>query len=153
LEKELVDFVSLENTNKARYGIIWRNSCWRSKMTIALVIDDNKQTADALVQMLKIWEINARAALGPGAAMKILGEETPNIIFLDINMPGVDGFEVLSYLRREPRLSGLPVIVVTSDDQPETTQHALAGGANAVVLKPVMVGILEGALRTTGILR
>jgi CheY-like chemotaxis protein len=122
-------------------------------MTIALVIDDNKQTADALVQMLKIWEINARAALGPGAAMKILGEETPNIIFLDINMPGVDGFEVLSYLRREPRLSGLPVIVVTSDDQPETTQHALAGGANAVVLKPVMVGILEGALRTTGILR
>jgi PleD family two-component response regulator len=122
-------------------------------MTIALVIDDNKQTADALVQMLKIWEINARAALGPGAAMKILGEVTPNIIFLDINMPGVDGFEVLSYLRREPRLSGLPVIVVTSDDQPETTQHALAGGANAVVLKPVMVGILEGALRTTGILR
>jgi len=85
--------------------------------------------------------------------MKILGELTPNIIFLDINMPGVDGFEVLSYLRREPRLSGLPVIVVTSDDQPETTQHALAGGANAVVLKPVMVGTLEGALITTGIIK
>jgi CheY-like chemotaxis protein len=122
-------------------------------MTIALVIDDNKQTTDALIQMLKIWDINARAALGPGAAMKILGEETPDIVFLDINMPGVDGFEVLSYLRREPRLTGVPVIVVTSDDQPETAQHATAGGANAVVLKPVMVGILEGALRTSGILK
>lgn len=122
-------------------------------MTTALVIDDNKQTTEALVQMLKIWEINARAALGPGPAMKILGEFTPNIVFLDINMPGVDGFEVLSYLRREPRLSGVPVIVVTSDDQPETTQHALAGGANAVVLKPVMVGTLEGALKTSGILK
>ncbi len=42
-------------------------------MTTALVIDDNKQTTEALVQMLKIWEINARAALGPGPAMKILG--------------------------------------------------------------------------------
>jgi PleD family two-component response regulator len=122
-------------------------------MAIALVIDDNKQTTDALIQMLKIWEINAHAALGPGAAMKILGEETPNVVFLDINMPGVDGFEVLSYLRREPRLSGVPVIVVTSDDQPETAHHAIAGGANAVILKPVMVGILEGALKTTGIIQ
>ena len=42
-------------------------------------------------------------------------------------MPGVDGFEVLAYLRREPRLAGLPVIIVTSDDQPETAQRALAG--------------------------
>ena len=119
----------------------------------ALVIDDNKQTTDALIQMLKIWDIIARPALGPGAAMKILGEITPNIVFLDINMPGVDGFEVLSYLRREPRLSGVPVIVVTSDDQPETAQHAIAEGANAVILKPVMVDILEEALRKNGIIK
>ena len=122
-------------------------------MTIALVIDDNKQTTLALVQMLKIWDITARTALGPGPAMKILGEITPNIVFLDINMPGVDGFEVLSYLRREPRLVKVPVIIVTSDDQPETAQRALSGGANAVLLKPVMVGILENALKTTGILK
>jgi PleD family two-component response regulator len=121
-------------------------------MTIALVIDDNKQTTDALVQMLKIWDIKARIALGPSAAMKILAEATPNIIFLDINMPGVDGFEILSFLRREPRLAKLPVIIVTSDDQPETAQRALAGGANDVILKPVMVGILEGVLKTAKIL-
>ncbi|MGB8214584.1 MAG: response regulator [Anaerolineales bacterium] len=121
-------------------------------MAIALVIDDNKQTTEALVQMLKIWDISARPAYGPSAAMKILGELTPKIVFLDINMPGVDGFEVLAYLRREPRLAGVPVIIVTSDDQPETAQRALAGGANAVILKPVMVGILEGALKKAGIL-
>jgi len=121
-------------------------------MTTALVIDDNKQTTEALVQMLKIWDISAMPAYGPGSAMKILGDLTPKIVFLDINMPGVDGFEILAYLRREPRLAGVPVIVVTSDDQPETTQKALTGGANAVVLKPVMVGILEGALKKIGIL-
>jgi CheY-like chemotaxis protein len=122
-------------------------------MINALVIDDNKQTTEALVQMLKIWDISCRAALGPGAAMKILGEETPKIVFLDINMPGVDGFEVLSYLRREPRLSRVPVIIITSDDQPETAQHAISGGATAIVLKPVMVEMLEGALKASGILR
>ena len=44
---------------------------------IALVIDDNKQTAEALVQMLKIWNISARPAYGPGAAMKILARQPP----------------------------------------------------------------------------
>jgi chemosensory pili system protein ChpA (sensor histidine kinase/response regulator) len=122
-------------------------------MTVALVIDDNKQTTEALVQMLKIWEINARPALGPSAAMAILRELTPNVVFLDINMPGVDGFEVLAYLRREPRLANIPVIIVTSDDQPETTTRAIAGGANAVVLKPIMVDILENALMKGGIIK
>jgi chemosensory pili system protein ChpA (sensor histidine kinase/response regulator) len=121
-------------------------------MTNALVIDDNKQTTEALVEMLKIWDISARPAYGPSAAMKILGEESPDIVFLDINMPGVDGFEMLAYVRREPRLAGVPVIIVTSDDQPETSHRALAGGANAVVLKPVMVTILEGALKKAGII-
>jgi len=119
-------------------------------MTLALVIDDNKQTADALIQMLKIWDITARLALGPSAAMAILGEMTPNVVFLDINMPGVNGFEVLAYLRREPRLALVPVIIVTSDDQPETTRRAHDGGANGVVLKPVMVDILEAALQKAG---
>jgi CheY-like chemotaxis protein len=119
-------------------------------MTIALVIDDNKQMAEALVQMLKIWDISARPILGPGAGMAILGDVTPNIVFLDINMPGLDGFEVLAYLRREPRLAGVPVVIVTSDDQPETTRRALEGGAAAVVLKPVMVDILESALKKLG---
>lgn len=121
-------------------------------MTLALVIDDNKQTAEALCQMLGIWDISVRLALGPSAAMAILGEITPNVVFLDINMPGVNGFEVLAYLRREPRLAGVPVIIVTSDDQPETAKRAQKGGAEAVVLKPVMVDILEVALQKAGII-
>ena len=121
-------------------------------MGVALVIDDNKQTAEALIQMLGIWDIKARLALGPSAAMAILGELTPNVVFLDINMPGVNGFEVLAYLKREPRLSGVPVIVVTSDDQPETARRAEKDGATSLVLKPVMIDILETALKKAGII-
>jgi CheY-like chemotaxis protein len=115
-------------------------------MTYALVIDDNKQTTDALVQMLKIWDIPARSALNPSSAMTILKAETPGVVFLDINMPGVDGFEVLGYLKREPRLAKIPVVIVTSDDQPLTYKRAKEGGAESVIIKPVMVDLLEKAL-------
>lgn len=121
-------------------------------MTFALVIDDNKQTANALVEMLKLSNIEARAVLSPAAAMNILIADVPQVIFLDINMPGVNGFEVLGYLKREPRLAHVPVIVITSDDQPETTRRALDGGAHAVLLKPIMAGLLENALRGAGLI-
>lgn len=121
-------------------------------MSFALVIDDNKQTTDALVQILNLWNLQARAVLNPAAAMSILEEETPRVVFLDINMPGVNGFEVLGYLKREPRLASVPVIIVTSDDQPETERKALKGGATAVVIKPVMIEFLESALKKAGII-
>jgi CheY-like chemotaxis protein len=121
-------------------------------MSLALVIDDNKSTIDAMVQMLKLWDISARPVLSPGAAMGILSKEIPDIVFLDINMPGVNGFEVLAFLRREPRLAKVPVIIATSDDQPETSKRALDGGANAVLIKPVMVEMLENILLQVGII-
>lgn len=116
-------------------------------MTYALVIDDNRQTAEALVLMLKLWDIPARMALNPSSAMLILGDVVPRIVFLDINMPGVDGFEVLGFLKREPRLLNVPVVVVTSDDQPETSRRAYNDGASAFVIKPVMVETIEAALK------
>lgn len=122
-------------------------------MSFALVIDDNRHTAEALCQILSLWGFESRQVLGPSAAMAILSADIPALITLDINMPGVDGFEVLGYLRREPRLMNIPVIVVTSDDQPETSQRALKGGANAVVIKPVMPDTLEEALKKIGFLK
>ena len=122
-------------------------------MPYVLVIDDNRQTADALCQMLKLWGFQSRQALGPSAAMAILMNEIPVMITLDINMPGVDGFEVLGYLRREPRLMNVPVIVITSDDQPETAQRATKGGASALVIKPVMPEVLEETLKKIGMIR
>ena len=89
-------------------------------MPTALVIDDNRQAADSLSQLLTLLDVSAEIAYGPRAAMLTLNESIPGVIFLDIHMPGVDGFEILSYLRRDPRLDRTPVIVVTSDDQLET---------------------------------
>jgi CheY-like chemotaxis protein len=115
-------------------------------MTYALVVDDNRQMADALVQMLAVLGIKAKAAYGSGPGMVVLGAETPDVVFLDINMPGVTGHEVLMFLRREPRLLNTPVVIITSDDQPETKQRALALGASKVLYKPAEFDAIEEVL-------
>ncbi|MBI5838550.1 MAG: response regulator [Chloroflexi bacterium] len=121
-------------------------------MTEGLIIDDNRSTADALKQMLDVLEMPSRVAYGSGPAMTVLGSVVPRFVCLDINMPGVDGTEVLAYLRREPRLMKVPVIVITSDDQPETRQRVLRGGAQAILIKPATIDLLEDALKKAGVL-
>jgi CheY-like chemotaxis protein len=115
------------------------------------VIDDDRQTADAFVQMLGTLGVQAKAAYGPGPAMAALAVDVPGVVFLDLSMPGVSGFEILSYLQREPRLEKVPVFVVTSDDQPETAQKAMAGGARQVIIKPATVELLQAAVREAGL--
>ena len=122
--------------------------------TEALIIDDNRTTADALGQMLSVLGFKARVAYGSGAAMTILaGGFVPKFICLDINMPGVDGIEILSYLRREPRLIPVPVFVITSDDQPETRRKVMRLGANVMIIKPATIDALEDALKKVKFLK
>ena len=122
-------------------------------MTEALIIDDNRSTADALRRMLIVIGFKARVAYGSSAAMSILGSGfTPQFIFLDLNMPGVAGTEILAFLRREPRLRRVPVVVVTSDDQPETRTKVLRLGAKAMVIKPATIESLEIALKKSKVL-
>jgi CheY-like chemotaxis protein len=123
-------------------------------MTEALIIDDNRTTADALGQMLAVLGFNVRLAYGSNAAMSILASGfTPKFICLDINMPGVTGTELLAYLRREPHLIPVPVFVITSDDQPETRRKVIKLGANALILKPATIDTLEDALRKAKFLK
>jgi PleD family two-component response regulator len=120
----------------------------------ALIIDDNRTTADALGQMLNVLGFKARVAYGSGAAMTILGGGfTPTFVCLDLNMPGVNGLEILAYLRREPRLILVPVFVITSDDQPETRRKVMKLGANVMIVKPATIDALEDALKKVKFLK
>lgn len=122
-------------------------------MTLALVIDDNRESADTVCEMLRFLGADAEAAYGPRAAMLILKDTRPDIVFLDINMPGVDGFEVLSYLRRFPLMEDVPIVFVTSDDQPETAGKVRKTGALLIIIKPATLESLETALRKAGLLQ
>jgi CheY-like chemotaxis protein len=116
-------------------------------MLTALVIDDSRTAADLLVMVLKVLGIEGRVAYGTSPAMAILKTETPNVVFVDINMPGLSGFDILSFMSREPRLMSVPIFVVTSDDQPATVKQAVAAGARAVLIKPISMEALKAALQ------
>ena len=118
-----------------------------------LVIDDNRSTADALHKMLGVLGLSARVAYGSSAGIGVLGGFVPRFVCLDVNMPGVDGTEILAYIKRDPRLMKIPVFIITSDDQPETRQRVLQGGAQAMLIKPVTVDVLETAFKKAGLLK
>jgi PleD family two-component response regulator len=122
-------------------------------MTEALIIDDNRSTADALNQMLQVLGFRSRVSYGSSAAMSLLSTGfTPKFVCLDINMPGVDGTEILAYLRREPRLIPISVFIITSDDQPETRKKVMKLGATAMIIKPATIDVLEDALKKAKLL-
>jgi CheY-like chemotaxis protein len=121
-------------------------------MPTALVVDDNKQMADGLAKIIELLGVQVEVAYGARTGMQKLQKNAPDVIFLDVNMPGVDGFEVMAYFRRLPQLREIPVIIVTSDDQPETAQKAKNTGVLSLIVKPVSVENIENALRIAGVL-
>lgn len=122
-------------------------------MTKALVIDDHREAANAVCKMLSMLDVTAKPAYGPREAMLILKDFTPDIVFLDINMPGIDGFEVMSYMQRFPEMQNIPVVFITSDDQPETSGKVRKTGALLLIIKPATFEALENALKKAGLMR
>lgn len=120
-------------------------------MPNALVIDDNRMVADTLCDMLGMLGVTARPAYSPRSALESLGSFTPQVVLLDLNMPGLNGLEVLRYLKRDPAFKDIPVLVVTSDPLPQTAWEAKNDGALAVIVKPATLESLQAALQQAGV--
>lgn len=83
-------------------------------------------------------------------ALKFLEEHTPDLIILDIDMPEINGYEMLKIIREKPDLKNVPVIFLTSNNDKDHVIKAAAGGANDYVVKPideeVLLAKIQGAL-------
>ena len=73
--------------------------------------------------------------------------QVPNIVFMDLKMPRMDGFEVLEWLRNNPNCSVIPVIVMSNSAIEEDILRAYRLGANAFFQKPINFAELEATLR------
>lgn len=71
----------------------------------------------------------------------------PSIVFLDLNMPGMHGFEVLSWIRNQPHLKALRVVILTSSDLGQEITQGYELGANAFLTKPVNLETLVQMMR------
>jgi len=73
-------------------------------------------------------------------------EPLPDLVLLDLSLPGRDGHELLRTIRTDPRLSLLPVVIVSTSGAEEEVRRAYAAGANAFVVKPMEVAAFVAAI-------
>lgn len=102
-----------------------------------LLIEDNEQNRYLVTYLLQArgWEVLS-AEDGP-AGLKLVGEIDPALILLDIQLPGMDGYEVARRLRANPKLDAIPVVAVTSYAMPGDRERCLESGCNGYLEKPI----------------
>jgi CheY-like chemotaxis protein len=111
-----------------------------------LVIDDSKQTAADMAEALRMLGHTVSIAYTPRSALHILSEVIPDVVFLDISMPGVDGLEVCRYLRRDPITHDIPIIIVSANSDQAYKDAAKAAGANGYLVKPALMDDMDRAI-------
>jgi len=109
-----------------------------SDKRIVLQIEDNPANV-ALVERVLAQrpELVVVPAMQGRTGLDIARRDRPAVILLDVNLPDMDGSEVLKELRADPRTAAIPVIVVSADAMPRQMQHLLAAGATAYLTKPI----------------
>jgi len=109
----------------------------------ALVVDDNRESAEGIVKMLSLLDFQARPVYSPRSAIETMTRALPHLLVLDVHMQGVDGGEVIRFIRRDPFLATVPILAVSSDTQEAIVTAIMKAGADAFLAKPVEFDDLE----------
>lgn len=118
-----------------------------------LLVDDNTDAADLLALMLDQAGYETTAVTDGPAAIEAAQRLTPQIVILDIGLPGMTGYEVAEVLRQDPRLTGTSLIALTGWGTPEDKRKALAAGFDVHLTKPVAAEDLHAALGRAAAIR
>lgn len=113
------------------------------------IVDDDSDVRDVVQTMLKILGYEPREfADARVPAQALLAGETPDLMIVDINIPVVNGLELLSFIRRKPRWVHMPVIILSSESDEERVEQVMRMGADGYIFKPVTIEELEMAIRS-----
>jgi twitching motility two-component system response regulator PilH len=102
-----------------------------------LVVDDSKTELHHLSDLLGKRGYTVRTAENGEEAMRRLEEEKPDLILMDVVMPGQNGFQLTRAITRDPRFSDVPVIMCTSKNQETDKVWGMRQGARDYIVKPV----------------
>jgi two-component system phosphate regulon response regulator PhoB len=111
-----------------------------------IIVEDEPETAEMFVEMVRLGGYKVRKAAGSSAAIYMIAQEQPDAVVLDWMLPDVTGLEVLRYIRREPNLTQIPVIIVSGRGLPSDIKTGLEAGASEYLIKPVTYVDLLGAI-------
>ena len=108
-----------------------------------VIVEDEPSAADMFEEMMRLGGYQVIKSHSSTPAMSIIRAEKPAVVILDLMMPDISGIEVLHYMRREPGLRNIPVVIVSAKGLPSDIQAGMAAGATAYLVKPVGFHILR----------
>jgi len=101
-----------------------------------LVIDDDVTMTELLKTLLKIEGHTPTAVNDSTKAVEIAGSVKPDLITLDLMMPGLTGFDLCELLHRDPRFANTPILIISAKDDSESKQRTFRAGAKDYLTKP-----------------
>jgi len=111
-----------------------------------LVVEDNLDAAESLATLLRLWSHDVQVVHDGLSALDAAREQKPEVVLLDIGLPGLDGFEVARRLRAEPGLEDTLLVAMTGYGQPEDRRRSREAGIHHHFVKPVEPLILRNLL-------
>jgi two-component system, OmpR family, alkaline phosphatase synthesis response regulator PhoP len=102
-----------------------------------LVVDDNVQNLELIQAYLEELEVNTVAAYDGQEAMDCVRKQSPDLILLDVMMPKMSGFEVCKRLKKDPKTSDIPIIMVTALNELGDIERGIDSGTDDFLTKPV----------------
>lgn len=115
-------------------------------MSKVLIIDDNLKNVEILKDFTESWGYKSFCAYQGIEALKIVEEEKPDIILLDVMLPGMSGFEVAAHLRSKESTQDIPIIMVSALTSPEDRANGFANGADNFLVKPISYKELKAVM-------
>ncbi len=115
-----------------------------------LVVDDNVDAADSLKMLLEVLGHRVQVAYDGHAALAAAAVQRPDVMVVDIGLPGLDGYEVARAVRQDPSLQGVVLVALTGYGREEDRDHALHAGFDFHLLKPVNVDDLRSLVGGLG---
>ncbi|HET9482626.1 MAG TPA: response regulator [Xanthomonadales bacterium] len=112
-----------------------------------LVVDDNKAAAEVLAAALDVLGHAPRVAFDGQAALDALAGFEPDLVILDIGLPGMDGFEVARAIRARPQTATVHIVALSGWGRPEDRRLAIEAGFDRHYAKPIGLDELEVILR------
>jgi CheY-like chemotaxis protein len=117
-----------------------------SRSRRVLLIDDNLDAAESLAQLLALSGHDARVAPDGTHGLALAAEFTPEVVFCDLGLPGINGYEVARRLRALPCGREMVVVALTGYGQPGDREKTAQAGFDAHLVKPVDPAVIEGFL-------
>ena len=116
-------------------------------MALILFVDDDTYTLETLTKAAELLGHQAIVADSYQAALDLVLETTPDLIFTDMHLTGKDGISLMQQLKSQSSTAAIPVIVLSASPEVATVEEAQAAGALAYLHKPVRLTTLQEVIR------